>query len=234
MGRRAGAEARPPGLERPDGVRGIDAHDRRRRRAPGPTATRNGHGRRPIRCRARSGRRTDPFRRDRRRRRSCTTGRAVRRAAAVGERVPDRRVARPRRRSGGRDRTERVGRRTRRRAHRSPRRDRRRSTVSLPLRSSSGNVIVAASRWVVIDWITVSAGPPDADFARTLVLDPPHPRTPRGRFMEIVEREGVKVRGLDRSRLDAWIRIIAAARLSEGFEGEHAAHLTGLASGTRQ
>ena len=94
-----------------------------------------------------------------------------------------------------------------------------------------GNVIVAASRWVVIDWITASSGPPDADFARTLVLDPPNPRTARGRFMEIVEREGVKARAVDRARLDGWIRVIAAARLAEGFEGEHAAYLTALAIG---
>lgn len=94
-----------------------------------------------------------------------------------------------------------------------------------------GNVIVAASRWVVIDWITVSSGPPDADFARTLVLDPPNPRTARGRFMKIVEREGVKARAVDRARLDGWIRVIAAARLAEGFEGEHAAFLTSLAYG---
>ena len=94
-----------------------------------------------------------------------------------------------------------------------------------------GNVIVAASGWVVIDWLTVSSGPPDADFARTLVLDPPNPRAARGRFMQIVEREGMEARAVDRARLDAWIRVIAAARLAEGFEGEHAAYLASLASG---
>jgi hypothetical protein len=97
-----------------------------------------------------------------------------------------------------------------------------------------GNVIVAASRWVVIDWITVSAGPPEADFARTLVLDPPNPRTARGRFMEIVEREGVKARAVDRARLEAWIRVIAAARLAEGFEGEQAEYLSSLAAGAKR
>jgi aminoglycoside phosphotransferase (APT) family kinase protein len=95
-----------------------------------------------------------------------------------------------------------------------------------------GNVIAGADRWVVIDWITASLGPPDADFARTLVLDPPQTRTARGRFMTIVERDGMKARGLARPRLDAWIRIIAAARLAEGFEGEHARYLTALAQGT--
>jgi aminoglycoside phosphotransferase (APT) family kinase protein len=97
-----------------------------------------------------------------------------------------------------------------------------------------GNVMVAADRWVVIDWLTASSGPPDADFARTLVLDRPDSRSARGRFMVIVEREGMEARGLDRPRLDAWIRVVAAARLAEGFEGEHAQYLTALASGDRR
>jgi hypothetical protein len=94
-----------------------------------------------------------------------------------------------------------------------------------------GNVIVGADGWVVIDWITASSGPPVADFARTLVLDPPDSRTPRGRFMTIVERDGLQARRLDRAHVDAWIRVVAAARLAEGFEGEHAQYLTALASG---
>ena len=97
-----------------------------------------------------------------------------------------------------------------------------------------GNVLVGEDRWVVIDWITASLGPPDADFARTLLLDPPHSRTPRGRFMTVVERDGMKARGLDRPRLDAWIRVLAAARLGEGFGGEYAQYLSALASGARR
>jgi hypothetical protein len=97
-----------------------------------------------------------------------------------------------------------------------------------------GNVMVAPDRWVVIDWLTASLGPPDADFARTLVLDPPDSSTARGRFMAIVEREGMKARRLDRDRLDSWIRVVAAARLAEGFEGEHAQYLSSLASGERR
>jgi hypothetical protein len=94
-----------------------------------------------------------------------------------------------------------------------------------------GNVIVAPDRWVVIDWLTASSGPPDADFARTLLLDPPHSRTARGRFMEIVEREGMQARDIDRSWVDAWIRVVAGARLAEGFDGEYGAHLSAIASG---
>ncbi len=33
-----------------------------------------------------------------------------------------------------------------------------------------GNVLVGSEGWVVIDWLTVAAGPPAADLARTLVL----------------------------------------------------------------
>jgi hypothetical protein len=98
------------------------------------------------------------------------------------------------------------------------------------------NVIVALDRWVVIDWLTASSGPPDADFARTLVLDPPGTDSKHGRFMATVQREGARVRGLsglDRPRLEGWIRIVAGARLAEGFDGAHAAYLTALASGER-
>jgi Ser/Thr protein kinase RdoA (MazF antagonist) len=97
-----------------------------------------------------------------------------------------------------------------------------------------GNVLVGEDRWVVIDWITASLGPPDADFARTLLLDPPHSRTPRGRFMTVVERDGMQARGLDRAQLDGWIRVLAAARLAEGFGGEYAQYLSALASGARR
>jgi tRNA A-37 threonylcarbamoyl transferase component Bud32 len=93
------------------------------------------------------------------------------------------------------------------------------------------NVIVASDRWVVIDWLTASSGPPDADFARTLVLDPPNAESTHGTFMTTVRREGAAARRLDRSRLEAWIRVVAGARLAEGFDGEHAEYLTALARG---
>jgi Ser/Thr protein kinase RdoA (MazF antagonist) len=96
-----------------------------------------------------------------------------------------------------------------------------------------GNVIVGPDGWVVIDWMTASAGPPDADFARTLVLDPPGPASAHARFMTIVRRDGAQARHLDERRLHGWIRIVAAARLAEGFEGQHAEYLTALASGSR-
>ena len=97
-----------------------------------------------------------------------------------------------------------------------------------------GNVIVSPTGWMIIDWMTASSGPPDADFARTLVLDRPGTDSPRQRFMAGVRRIGIEARGCDPPRLDAWIRVIAAARLAEGFEGEHAAYLTAVASGARR
>jgi Phosphotransferase enzyme family len=97
-----------------------------------------------------------------------------------------------------------------------------------------GNVIVAPQGWVVIDWLTASSGPPDADFARTLVLDPPNASSAHGKFMAIVEGAGMKARRIERARLDAWIRVVAGARLAEGFEGEDAAFLASLASGGRR
>ena len=98
----------------------------------------------------------------------------------------------------------------------------------------SGNVIVGTAGWVVIDWMTASIGPPDADFARSLILDPPSARRPRGRFMAAVAREGMRSRGVDRARLHAWVRVLAAARLAEGFEGECARFLSELAAGERE
>jgi hypothetical protein len=52
--------------------------------------------------------------------------------------------------------------------------------------------------------------------------------------MAAVRRLGIAARGGDPSRLDAWIRVIAAARLAEGFDGEHADYLRALASGARR
>jgi Ser/Thr protein kinase RdoA (MazF antagonist) len=96
-----------------------------------------------------------------------------------------------------------------------------------------GNVIVGPDGWIVIDWMLASSGPPDADFARTLLLDPPDSSSTRAQFGAAVRREGMRSRGLDDRRLNAWVRVVAAARLAEGFEGEHAEYLTAVASGDR-
>jgi hypothetical protein len=46
-------------------------------------------------------------------------------------------------------------------------------------------------------------------------------------------RAGRLARAPDPAALDAWIRVLAAARISEGFTGEYAEFLAGLAAGRR-
>jgi len=97
------------------------------------------------------------------------------------------------------------------------------------------NVLVTPEdHWVVIDWLTVAAGPATADLARTLVLRGRHSAEPMVRFLQTVRRAGTARRGIDDDTLDAWIRIVAAARLNEGFDGAEAAWLAEVASGARR
>ena len=93
------------------------------------------------------------------------------------------------------------------------------------------NVLVGPSGWVIIDWITVASGPSAADLARTLVLWGRQSTGPVGQFLRDVRREGQARRGLAGEDLDAWIRVVAAARVAEGFEGEERAWLLRVASG---
>ena len=93
------------------------------------------------------------------------------------------------------------------------------------------NVLVGPGGWVIIDWITVAAGPSAADLARTLVLWGQRSTGPIGQFLRGVRREGQARRGLADEDLDAWIHVVAAARVAEGFEGEERAWLLRVASG---
>ena len=77
----------------------------------------------------------------------------------------------------------------------------------------------------------MAAGPSAADLARTLVLWGQRPTGPVGQFLRGVRREGQARRGLADEDLDAWIRVVAAARVAEGFEGEERAWLLRVASG---
>ena len=94
------------------------------------------------------------------------------------------------------------------------------------------NVLVGPDGWVVIDWLTVAAGPPAADLARTLVLCGRWSNEPLATFVRAVRRAGVAARGLGDDALDAWVRVAAGARLAEGFVGEDAAWLTEVAGGS--
>jgi aminoglycoside phosphotransferase (APT) family kinase protein len=94
------------------------------------------------------------------------------------------------------------------------------------------NVLTGPDGWVVIDWLTVAAGPPVADLARTLVLCGRWSADPAVTFMRAVRRVSSERRGLDDDRLDAWVRVAAAARRAEGFEGEEAEWLSLVAGGS--
>jgi Ser/Thr protein kinase RdoA (MazF antagonist) len=94
------------------------------------------------------------------------------------------------------------------------------------------NVLVGPGGWVVIDWLTVASGPPPADLARTLVLWGRHSSEPVVTFLRAVRRCGRERRGVDDGIIDCWVRIAAAARLAEGFEGEEASWLGEVAAGS--
>jgi aminoglycoside phosphotransferase (APT) family kinase protein len=93
------------------------------------------------------------------------------------------------------------------------------------------NVIVAPDGWVVIDWLGVAWGPPLADLARTLVIWGRSEEPPVIDFMRRVRRHGLAQRGADDEACDAWVRVLAGARLAEGFEEAEATWLTEVARG---
>jgi len=94
------------------------------------------------------------------------------------------------------------------------------------------NVLVGPAGWVVIDWLTVGAGPAAADLARTLVLRGRSSAEPVVSFLRGIRRAGQAGRGLGDDVLDAWVRVAAGARLAEGFEGEEGAWLLSVAGGS--
>ena len=94
------------------------------------------------------------------------------------------------------------------------------------------NIIVTRSGWRVIDWLGAAVGPPTADFARTLLLGADFTEGRAGEFMRHVRTIGAKRRALDDSEVDMWVRIMAAARLAEGFTGAYADRLRAIAMGS--
>jgi hypothetical protein len=93
------------------------------------------------------------------------------------------------------------------------------------------NIVVSGAEWVVIDWLTVASGPPLADLARTLVLWGRSLEPPVARFMRAVRRAGLALRSADDASCDAWVRVVAGARLAEGFDEEYSAWLRSVAAG---
>ena len=93
------------------------------------------------------------------------------------------------------------------------------------------NVLVGSQGWVVIDWVGVAAGPPMADLARTLVLWGRRHTPPIPGFLQRVRQRGLAEHGVTDATCDQWIRVVAGARLAEGFEGEEADWLRVVAEG---
>jgi uncharacterized protein (TIGR02172 family) len=96
-----------------------------------------------------------------------------------------------------------------------------------------GNVLFTADGPVIIDWIDAARGSPDADLARSLLLmdlAPLPPGTParmvtaalRGAFRRVYLRRYSELCPTDRSTLERWSAVNAAARLSEGVQEERA------------
>ncbi len=96
------------------------------------------------------------------------------------------------------------------------------------------NVLVGPDGWVVIDWLTVAAGPSAADLARTLVLWGQRSAGPVERFQRTVRRDGQARRALGDDALDAWVRVTAGARVAEGFDGAEREWLLRVAGGSER
>ena len=93
----------------------------------------------------------------------------------------------------------------------------------------SDNVIVTDAGWWVIDWVAAATGPTAADFARTILLRADASDEPTRTFTDHVRRYGAQRRGIATDDLNTWLRVIAAARLSEGFSGPYASWLRAVA-----
>jgi aminoglycoside phosphotransferase (APT) family kinase protein len=104
------------------------------------------------------------------------------------------------------------------------------------------NVILAAGGPVIIDWMTAGHGNPDADVARTVLMirqgEPPDAGALEIRLIGLLRRRLLAaylrsyraLRPCPDSAIEAWVPVIAAARLSEGIETERA-RLIALAEG---
>jgi uncharacterized protein (TIGR02172 family) len=99
------------------------------------------------------------------------------------------------------------------------------------------NIIMAANGPIIIDWIDVTSGNPLADFARTAVLvryGAPPPMNPlglllrwgRNRFYNVYFRRYFELSKEDPKQVQAWLPVIAAARLNENIASEESTLLS--------
>jgi thiamine kinase-like enzyme len=95
-----------------------------------------------------------------------------------------------------------------------------------------GNVLVSSSGWVVVDWLGSASGPPAADFARGLLLLGYRIPPAVADFVKAVRRHGLERRSLHDRVVDEWVRVLAAARIAEGFDGDYAEWLISVAEGS--
>ena len=93
------------------------------------------------------------------------------------------------------------------------------------------NILAGDDGWVVIDWVTVAAGPAPADLARSLVLRGHDAVPPTYEFMQAVRRHSLVEDAVSDTTCDQWVRVVAGARLAEGFDGDYAQWLGELAAG---
>jgi thiamine kinase-like enzyme len=91
------------------------------------------------------------------------------------------------------------------------------------------NIIVTDEGWKVIDWVAAATGPTIADFARTILLRADTTDTATTSFMNHVRRYGSERRRIAADELAMWLRVVAAARLAEGFGGSYAEWLGAVA-----
>lgn len=94
------------------------------------------------------------------------------------------------------------------------------------------NVILTPGGPVIIDWMTAGHGDPDADVARTVLLlrqgEPLEASAFQIRLIALLRRLFLsgylrsyrELRPCAEGAIDAWLPVIAAARLSEGIESE--------------
>ena len=93
------------------------------------------------------------------------------------------------------------------------------------------NILMTANRPVVIDWIDVTSGHPLADFARTTILvlhGAPPPKNPLGALIQVgragfyreYHRRYFELSRAKPEDVQAWMPVVAAARLSEGIAVE--------------
>jgi len=87
-----------------------------------------------------------------------------------------------------------------------------------------GNILIAASGPIIIDWIDATHGNPLADVARTwVILSEPGLSIPwavkalRSRLLNIYLKRYFQLHPGDQGQLTAWLPIVAAARLNENI-----------------